>query len=78
MVGFCYLQMKGKPVNGEVTRDMDDAWREYLAKRDEKSAELKFGWNPKHCFVSGYLAGQATVNRNDGDVRSSGWSNYGK
>jgi len=53
-------------VDGEVGRDMDDAWREYLAEREEvrKSTHLGRGWNPQAVFEAGWKAAQ---------VRSSGW-----
>jgi hypothetical protein len=53
-------------VNGEPTRGMDDAWREYLVEREEVKQEshLGRGWNPKAAFEAGWKAAQ---------LRSSGW-----
>lgn len=52
-------------MNGEESRDMDAAWREYLVKREEKKSEgIGFGWNPRSVFEAGF---EAAV------VRSSGW-----
>lgn len=52
-------------MNGEESRDMDAAWREYLVKREEKKSEgIGFGWNPRSAFEAGF---EAAV------VRSSGW-----
>lgn len=53
-------------MDGEATRDMDDAWREYVTEREEvkQSTHLGRGWNPKKAFEAGWKAAQ---------VRSSGW-----
>ena len=53
-------------MNGEVQRDMDDAWEAYLVEREEtkKDKHLGHGWNPRKAFEAGWKAGQ---------VRSSGW-----
>ena len=52
-------------MNGEESREMDDAWRAYLVKREEETPpHLRFGWNPRKLFEAGFEAGV---------VRSSGW-----
>lgn len=52
-------------MNGDETREMDDAWRAYLVQRDETTPEhLRFGWNPRKLFEAGWTAA---------NVRSSGW-----
>jgi len=53
-------------MDGEATRDMDDAWREYVTERDEQKKESHLGraWNPRKAFEAGWKAAQ---------VRSSGW-----
>lgn len=53
-------------MDGEVGRDMDDAWAAYLAEREEvrQSTHLGRGWNPQAVFEAGWKAAQ---------VRASGW-----
>ncbi len=53
-------------MNGEVTRDMDEAWQAYLVEREEvrQSSHLGRGWNPQAVFEAGWKAAQ---------VRASGW-----
>lgn len=52
-------------MNGDVERDMDEAWQAYLIQREEsKSQGLGRGWNPRKVFEAGWQAGV---------VRSSGW-----
>jgi hypothetical protein len=54
-------------MDGNETRDMDDAWREYLTERERLKSELGaagFGWNPRKVFEAGW---------NAGTVRASGW-----
>ena len=64
-------------MDGDATREMDEAWRAYLVERDEKPEHLRFGWNPKKSFIAGYLAGAKFASRDDAEVRSSGWANHG-
>ena len=52
-------------MNGELQRDMDQAWREYLVEKERAKAEgVGFGWNPRKAFEAGWKAAV---------VRSSGW-----
>lgn len=52
---------------------VDKAWQAYYNQRAEASQSGRpLGWNPRHIFTAGYLAGLAAAN--DGEVRSSGWS----
>lgn len=52
-------------MNGDEARDMDQAWSEYLVKREEKKSQgVGFGWNPRREFEAGFQAGV---------LRSSGW-----
>ena len=52
-------------MDGDVERDMDEAWQAYLILREESKAQgLGRGWNPRKVFEAGWQAGV---------VRSSGW-----
>lgn len=52
-------------MDGEKTRDMDEAWLEYVYEREEaKKVGLGRGWNPRKAFEAGWRAAE---------VRSSGW-----
>ena len=53
-------------MDGERTRDMDDAWLAYLVEREElrNSTHLGRGWNPQKVFEAGWRAAE---------VRASGW-----
>lgn len=52
-------------MDGEVGRDMDQAWAEYISERDElKKQGIGHGWNPRKAFEAGWKAAE---------VRSSGW-----
>ena len=53
-------------MNGEITRDMDEAWKSYLVEREElkQDTHLGHGWNPRKVFEAGWKAAE---------VRASGW-----
>ena len=51
-------------MNGDISEDMDFAWRKYLDERPHA-----FGFNPKQVFYAGWLA-----SINNGSARSSGWT----
>lgn len=53
-------------MDGEVGRDMDDAWAAYLAEREDmrQGTHLGRGWNPRKVFEAGWKAAE---------VRASGW-----
>lgn len=52
-------------MDGEKTRDMDDAWLAYLSEKEQAKAEgVGFGWNPRKAFEAGWKAAE---------VRASGW-----
>lgn len=53
-------------MNGEATREMDAAWREYLVEREEITPpQLRHGWSPRRAFEAGWKANEA--------LRASGW-----
>ena len=51
-------------MNGNISEDMDNAWRKYLKDKPQVP-----GFNPRQVFYAGWLASV-----NNGSLRSSGWS----
>ncbi len=52
-------------MDGEKTRDMDQAWMAYLSEKEQEKAKgLGRAWNPRKAFEAGWRAAE---------VRSSGW-----